>query len=167
MKISIDVFDPDSIDKAIKQLNDYSKGLDQKARNLCQRLADLGAWYAEWNFSQVAWTYSGTVDYAITVDRLSDNQYLIKAAGEGVLFIEFGAGITLGGGHPMDSQLGMGPGTYPNGKGHWNDPNGWWYKDEDGTKHKTYGNAPGMPMYNAAKDLRNEIKKIAQEVFRA
>ena len=167
MKISIDVFDVRSIDRAIKQLEDYSKGLNEKAKRLCERLADMGAWYAEWNFSNVAWTYSGTVDYAITVDRISDSQYIVKAGGEGVLFLEFGAGITLGYGPPLDELLGMGPGTYPNAKGHWDDPNGWWYKDEDGTKHKTFGNAPGMPMYNAAQDLRKEILKVAREVFQS
>ena len=39
MKISIDVFDSKSIDKAIKQLEDYKNDLNLKAQELCKRLA--------------------------------------------------------------------------------------------------------------------------------
>ena len=165
MKIAIDVFDKKSIDLAIRKLEEYKKGLNRKAEMLCERLAEKGAWYAEWNFSAIEWTYSGDVSYEITAKRLDENHYVVEAAGEGVLFLEFGAGATLGYGHPLADQMGMGPGTYPNAKGHWNDRNGWWYREEDGTKVHTYGNAPGMPMYNAAKDLRREIELAAREIF--
>ena len=164
MKISINIFDERSIDQAIEKLTEYENSLDQKAEQLCERLAELGAWYAEWNFSGVEWTYSGDVAYSIDVKRTGENQYAIIAGGQAVLFLEFGAGVTLGYGHPLAAEMGMGPGTYPNGKGHWDDPHGWWYVD-DGMKVHTYGNAPGMPMYNAAKDIRREILKVAREVF--
>lgn len=162
MKISVNVFDPASIDKAIKQLEDYAESLDRKAQELCERLAAMGATYAEWNFSVVL--YAGNIDYEITVERGEGNTYLIKASGETVLFMEFGAGIKHGYGHPQADQFGMGPGTYP-GKGHWDDPKGWWFGGKGNWTH-TYGNAPGMPMYNAAKDLRKEILQEAQEVFK-
>lgn len=154
---------PSSIDAAIKQLEDYSKDLDRKAQELCKRLADMGAMYAEWNFSGVL--YAGDIDYKITVDRVDTNTYAIKANGETVLLMEFGAGVKHGYGHPQAAEFGMGPGTYPNGKGHWDDPKGWWFGEKGNWTH-TYGNAPGMPMYNAAKDLRKEILDIAREVFK-
>ena len=153
---------PSSIDAAIKQLEDYSKDLERKAQEICKRLADMGALYAEWNFSGVL--YAGDIDYHITVDRLDENTYVIKADGESVLLMEFGAGVKHGYGHPQADEFGMGPGTYPNGKGHWNDPKGWWFGEKGHWTH-TYGNAPGMPMYNAAKDLRKEIMNVAREVF--
>lgn len=153
---------PSSIDAAIKQLEDYSKDLERKAQELCKRLADMGAMYAEWNFSGVL--YAGDIDYKITVDRVDENTYVIKADGETVLLMEFGAGVKHGYGHPQAAEFGMGPGTYPNGKGHWDDPKGWWFGEKGNWTH-TYGNAPGMPMYNAAKDLRKEILDIAREVF--
>lgn len=154
---------PSSIDAAIKQLEDYSKDLDRKAQELCKRLADMGAMYAEWNFGGVL--YAGDIDYNITVDRVDANTYAIQANGETVLLMEFGAGVKHGYGHPQAAEFGMGPGTYPNGKGHWNDPKGWWFGEKGNWTH-TYGNAPGMPMYNAAKDLRKEILDIAREVFK-
>lgn len=161
MKIKVSL-SPSSIDAAIKQLEDYSKDLDRKAQELCKRLADMGAMYAEWNFSGVL--YAGDIDYKITVDRVDANTYAIKANGETVLLMEFGAGVKHGYGHPQAAEFGMGPGTYPNGKGHWDDPKGWWFGEKGNWTH-TYGNAPGMPMYNAAKDLRKEILDIAREVF--
>lgn len=163
MKITIDALDPKSVDNAIKKLETYSRDLNRKAKELCERLADMGALYAEWNFSGVL--YAGDVDYHITVVEAEDGKYVIKANGESVLFMEFGAGIRHGYGHPQASEFGMGPGTYPNGKGHWDDPKGWWFGERGNWTH-TYGNAPGMPMYNAAKDLRSEILKEAQEVFK-
>lgn len=162
-KILVDVFDIYSIDEAIRQLEQYKESLDSKAEELCRRLADMGAMYAEWNFSGVL--YAGDVDYKITVERGEGNTYYINADGETVLFMEFGAGVKHGYGHPQADEFGMGPGTYPEGKGHWDDPRGWWFKDKSGTKIHTYGNAPGMPMYNAAKDLRKEILAVAREVF--
>ena len=165
MTIKINVFDPASIEAAKKQLEDYSKSLERKAQDLCARLAEKGLWYAEWNFSGIQWTYSGDVDCQLNVEQVDDTHYAVTAAGETVLFLEFGAGVRLGYGHPKANEMGMGPGTYPNAKGHWDSPHGWWYVDEGG-KHHTYGNAPGMPMYNAGQDLRKEILQVAREVFK-
>jgi len=162
LKIKVSL-SPSSIDAAIKQLENYSKDLERKAQELCKRLADMGAMYAEWNFSGVL--YAGDIDYKITVDRIDANTYAIKANGETVLLMEFGAGVKHGYGHPQAAEFGMGPSTYPNGKGHWDDPKGWWFGEKGNWTH-TYGNAPGMPMYNAAKDLRKEILDIALEVFK-
>ncbi|MBO6092493.1 MAG: hypothetical protein J6P40_02545 [Oscillospiraceae bacterium] len=162
MKITINALDPASVNAAIKKLNQYAKSLDEKAKLLCERLAQMGAMYAEWNFSGVL--YAGDIDYKIDVKQGEGNTYYITANGETVLLMEFGAGVTHGYGHPQAEEFGMGPGTYP-GQKHAFDPNGWWFKQGDQKIH-TYGNAPGMPMYNAAKDLRNEILKTAQEVFR-
>lgn len=155
--------DPASIDDAIRKLEEYSNSLERKANELCERLANMGALYAEWNFSGVL--YAGDIDFNVTVEPQGEGTYLIKAGGQTVLLLEFGAGARHGYGHPLAGELGMGPGTYP-GQKHAFDPKGWWFR-QGGNKIHTYGNAPGMPMYNAAQDLRNEIQKVAQEVFKS
>ena len=159
MKIKVSL-SPSSIDAAIKQLEDYSKDLDRKAQELCKRLADMGAMYAEWNFSGVL--YAGDIDYKITVDRVNANTYAIKANGETVLLMEFGAGVKHGYGHPQAAEFGMGPGTYPNGKGHWDDPNGWFYAHGK----RSWGNPANRCMYNAKKEVERNAQKIAREVFK-
>ena len=69
--------------------------------------------------------------------------------------------MTYGFGHPEAQEHGMGPGTYPDGKGHWNDPKGWY---TPGGQH-TYGNPPAMPMYTARKTIEEELPRIVKEVF--
>lgn len=158
-----------SIDSAIKELEAYQKKLKRLAKELCYRLALLGATRATLDFSRAI--YMGEKDFSISVDETKDG-YVVKANGESVLFLEFGAGIRYGYGHPLATKFKMGPGTYP-GKGHWDDPNGWWIpknKAESNTSDRgrhTYGNPPSMPMFNAAQDMRRNIKAIAEEVFRS
>ena len=59
----------------------------------------------------------------------------------------------------------MGPGTWSldsdSGKGHWDDPEGWYY--EHGKK--SHGNPPAMAMYDAAQTMVAELTTIAREVF--
>jgi len=153
--------DSASIDAAIAELKSYNAWVKTKAEELARRLADMGAVNVSLGYSRAV--YTGLNDISVTVEQRGVNSYAIVANGEAVLFVEFGAGVTYGYGHPEPSVEGvpMGPGTYPNGKGHWDDPRGWWIP---GGEH-TYGNPPSMTMYLTAKDLRNQLESIAQEVF--
>lgn len=135
-------------------LRDYQKWLERKSNELAKRLADMGATKTEINFD--AAYYDGDEDHAITVEPI-DGGYSVKASGRTVLFVEFGTGL-IGYGHP--ELHGMGPGTYP-GKGHWNDPNGWWYAHGQ----HSHGNPPNMPMYNTVKELEMELERVVKEVF--
>lgn len=96
----------------------------------------------------------------------------IIVSGEQVLFFEFGAGIRYAGqSHPKAGYLGLGPGTYP-GKGHWNNPRGWWYTASNpsdpnirkytsgggGSAH-TYGNPAYAPTYLAGKKIEAYLKR--------
>ena len=159
--ITIDIFNPASIDAAVKEIRDYANWVKRKTAELARRLADMGAVNVSLGYSRAV--YTGGNDISVTVEQQGENSYAIIANGEAVLFVEFGAGVTYGYGHPQPSVEGtpMGPGTYPSEKGHWNDPNGWWIP---GGEH-TYGNPPSMTMYLTAKELRNQLEDIAREVF--
>ena len=160
MKIKVELSEA-SIDAAIKQLNDYKNSLNRKAQELCERLADMGATNISLGFSRAI--YTGPMDFSVSVEQLTPNKYRVVANGETILFAEFGTGITYGGGHPLNSQFGMGPGTYP-GQTHALTVKGWYLPKDKGGGH-TYGNPPNMPVFNTAKDLRNEIERVAREVF--
>ena len=153
--IPLDVFDIDSVQNAAERLKAYYRRLDRQAREICGRLASLGAVRASLGFSRAI--YNGNNDVHIDVEQI-DSGYRINANGEAVLFIEFGSGAAYGYGHP-DPQ-GYGPGTYP-GKGHWNDPNGWWY----GHGQHSFGNPPAAAMYNAEQEIRQNIERVAREVL--
>ena len=150
------------IQKIQDELMVYRKWQEEKARELAERLAALGATVASIRFSRAV--YTGKKDVEVTVEALP-NGYKVKADGESVLFIEFGSGVTYGYGHPEAGEFGMGPGTYPDGKGHWNDPKGWYLPKSAGGGH-TFGNPPAMPMYEARKAIEQELPRIVKEVFR-
>lgn len=152
---------PSSVEQAIRQIEDYQKGIEQKAKELCRRLAQYGLILAEASFGGAA--YDGIKDVYVDVVE-TEKGYKIVASGDTVLILEFGAGVTLGYGHPQADEFGMGPGTYP-GQVNAMNPWGWWYADVDGSHH-TWGNPPSMTMYNTAKDLRREVEAIAREVFK-
>ena len=162
MKIKVSL-NTQSIDAAIKQLGEYNKQLDRKVDTLARRLAEMGAINVSIGFSRAI--YDGNNDFDVSVEG-ENGKYNIIVAGKSVLFVEFGAGVTYGYGHPEADKHGMGPGTYPDGKGHWNNPSGWWIPKSKGGGH-TYGNPPNMPVYNTAKDLRNEVERVAMEVFQS
>jgi hypothetical protein len=160
--ITIDIFNPASVDAAVKDIRDYSKWVQKKTKELSKRLAAIGVTLAAIEYSRVP--YHGLKDVNLSIEvGAKPNQYDIVAAGETVLILEFGAGVTYGYGHPQPSVEGtpMGPGTYPSEKGHWDDPKGWYIP---GGEH-TYGNPPSMAMYLTAKELRNRLLEVVQEVF--
>ena len=173
MKIVVDAFDIDSIDKAIRQLDHYSKDLERKANLLCEKLANIGYEVAFQIMGEHV--YSGETISSLQVQEVGKGQFVILAGSVALLFFEFGAGVN-GAGHPLAGDFGMGPGTYP-GQKHAFDPYGWWYPTDDSSLaistnkdgimwSHSKGNPPYMPMYNASRKIREDLLRIAQEVFR-
>lgn len=157
-KIIFDIMSPKGVARAASELREYAAWVERKENELRVRLASLGATVASIQFSRAI--YSGTNDVSVRVDD-TGSVAVIYAEGESVAFIEFGAGDKHGWGHPQAGELGMGPGTYPDAKGHWDDPNGWWYAHGQ----HTYGNPPAMAMYKAVQAMAEELTTIAKEVF--
>lgn len=164
--ITLNIFDPASISEAARELRDYSKWIKDKADELAQRLAEYGLTRIEIGYASAIYDEDkSNRDVNVTVEHRGDNQYAIVASGHDVLFLEFGSGIVYGGGHPLDGELGYGPGTYP-GQTHVPEPGYWWYTGEDGESHYSKGNAPSMVMYLTGIELELEMERIAREVFR-
>lgn len=157
-EIVIDPLDQSSIANGIKELQKYKAWVRAKENELRMRLATLGATVASIQFSRAI--YNGTNDVTVRVDN-TDSVAVIYAEGEAVAFIEFGSGAKYGYGHPMNNEFGTGPGTYPEGKGHWNNPNGWWY----GHNLHSSGNPPAMGMYQAREQMVEQLTQMARQVF--
>lgn len=147
----------------IAQLRQYKQSLNGKIRILVERLGSLGVNTADIKFHTAQ--YDGDNDFDVSAEWINDTTLLVIASGETVLFIEFGSG--LGGyGHPQAKDFGYGPGTYSDdesigGKHHWADPDGWYYRHGE----KSHGNPPARAMYDAGKEMRSQIVRIAKEVF--
>ena len=159
-KVTVDL-STSGIKRLQKAVREYKQWQKEKTDELTRRLAMLGATTASLRFSRAI--YTGPKDAVITVEEI-DNGYVVKAEGECVLFVEFGSGIKYGSGLPENAEYGMGPGTYPNGKGHWDDPHGWYLPKDKGGGH-TYGNPPTMAMYDARKTIEQDLVRIVREVF--
>jgi hypothetical protein len=162
MRIVIDPFDSKSVGNAIKELQRYKSWVQEKEEVLRQRLAQLGASVASIEFSRAV--YNGTNDVSVRVDD-NGRKATIFAEGSAVLFIEFGSGAKYGGGHPEAGKFGYGPGTYsdgPDGKGRWDDPNGWYFAHGQ----HSFGNPPAMAMVHARDAILEQLTAIAREVFK-
>ena len=155
--------DTKSINKAIKELEKYKRDLEQKKRTFMERLAEFGRNNASFLYPKG--------EISVSVVWKDENTIAVRASGEEIAFIEFGTGITYGGGHPKpviyDEGVArqMGKGTFPSDKGHWDDPNGWWYPLGNGEYAHTYGNPPTATMYNTARAMERQAQIIIKEVF--
>ena len=151
-----------SIKNALKEVRKYKAWVLEKEAELSRRLAEIGADVARIQFAGA--TYDGNNDVSVRVDS-TGSVAVIYAEGTAVAFIEFGSGSQMGYGHPTAGEHGFGPGTYsdgPDGKGHWDDPKGWYYAHDK----KSHGNPPAMAMYQAVQAMTEQITMIAKEVFR-
>lgn len=162
MKIVINPFDPKSVSDAIKELDRYKRWVQEKEKILRERLAQIGVSIASMEFNQAV--YNGTNDVSVRIEN-NGSKATILAEGSAVLFIEFGSGDKYGHGHPDAGKFGYGPGTWsngPSGKGHWDDPNGWYYAHGK----RSFGNPPAMAMVHARDAILEQFTAIAREVFR-
>lgn len=150
-----------TIKAATQELRRYAEWVAQKESELITKLAERGKDVASIKFASAQ--YDGTNDVSVRVDS-TGSVAVIYAEGEAVAFIEFGSGAAMGYGHPTAGEHGFGPGTWStgeSGKGHWDNPNGWYYKHGE----KSHGNPPAMAMYDAVQTMTAEITTIAREVF--
>lgn len=161
--IVIDGLSQENINSAIKEVQKYKAWVMEKEAELLRRLAERGADVARITFAGA--TYDGTNDVTVRVDQ-TGSVAVIYAEGKSVAFIEFGSGAAMGAGHPDAGKHGFGPGTWsdgPEGKGHWDNPDGWYYAHGK----KSHGNPPAMAMVGAIQAMTEEITQIAKEVFRS
>lgn len=164
-KISISL-SQSSIQAAIDELNKYKNSLKRKQEIFIERLAKEGIQVIRSTMESIPDEEKGS--YYTEIVNNSQGDIIgaaVRLSGDKILFSEFSAGITYGtSSYPLPSGSQYGMGTYP-GKGHWDDSNGWWYVDERGEKHHSYGNRAYMPMYHAEQAIIIQIGTIAKEVF--
>ena len=152
-----------SINNAIRELNDYAKWIEIKTKELIERVALVGAKEASMWFSSAI--YDGVNDVHVTVGAEGD-KWVIKANGQAVCFLEYGAGRYFnpsGHIHPKDKIVSgvVGIGEYGQGKGK---RQGWVFYGDDGATF-TRGNPPTAAMWRASEKMRNDLAQIARDVF--
>lgn len=169
MKIRIKLSDK-SLKAAIKELDSVRSRIERAQKLLLERLAEYGALRASLYYSIAQINEDDSrPEISVVVDH-NALKATIYAKSQDIGFIEFGAGSRFASRqHPLNGKLGTGPGTWsdgPNGKGHWNDPKGWWYKKNGQSKH-SYGQPPATAMYQASLDIQQECERIVREVLKS
>lgn len=156
------------INAAVKELRQYQSEITYKCQRFTERLAEIGLQTAKAILEQHIYTGETIGSLRIETDEKGEiTRIRIVVESEAILFLEFGAGIKFSGTvNPKAKEMGYGPGTYP-GKGHWDDPNGWWYLGDDGEWHHSFGIEAAMPMYKASVAMRQQIVSIAREIFKS
>lgn len=174
--IEISLNNEGSIKDAIKELRAYKKSINNKTRSLVSRLITAGLRVAHENVN-------GNGDKQIVTFSKDIHQSNLVVMGKIIitssphtddqgrtfyphLAVEFGAGIFYNNGNanPKASEFGMGVGTFPNQKYAIN-PGYWYYRDEAGVLHPSFGTEAKMPMYKASKAVIDQVNQIAKEVF--
>lgn len=164
-----------NLDKALRRIKTtQNKTLTMTSRIMLftQKLAEIGVGEASIRFQQAQ--YDGTNDVIVEFDREAYNKVTVIAKGKATLFIEFGTGIHYPDDHPLASRHGMKRGEYGKKQGK---KEKWVYYGEAGTNGtvlrtsdrgdvvRTRGNPASRSMYLASKEIRDNITKIAKEVF--
>jgi len=150
------------IDQAIRELEDYRKWLTERTKVFLEALAAEGVNIASVKFEQAI--YDGDNDVTCSIEERGENKVAVVATGKATLFIEFGTGIAYPDSHPEGADTGMVHGSWSEselGKGHWDDPNGWYYAHGK----KSHGNPANMSMYNTIRELETKFEDIARKVF--
>lgn len=170
------------IKSIIKDLEDYKKSFEDKRVIFLRRLMELGISMANKQLGE----FAGMVVFEKTIDEnggiivASDGEKLLKVwytdknltnersyEVSPLLLSEFGSGwlAEVASGVNMASPIGVvGQGTMP-GQKHAFDEKGWWWYDEAGEKHHSYGSAPTHPLYHAVIEMQTQIEIVAREVF--
>lgn len=148
--------------RAAEWLEDYSKNLKSKARDIISEMLKEGEYYAA--------NFLGHIDTGQTLASLGyreGDEGLLYISGAAI-WIEFGTGVVANRGsveHPKKAELGLSPwGAF--GEGHGSDPNGWYYLGDDGKVHHTFGIPANHFFYNTAQQLRKEYARLAKRAFK-
>ena len=169
-KITIGLTEQD-IDRAIRELAQYKTEFLQKVELLREKVADRLAVEAQSGFTgavvdDLIKGGQKIADVKVSVDNRA-NLSVVVASGEDAVWVEFGAGVYHNSSpgsspHPNGAELGFTIGSFGKGNGK---KETWGYY-EDGELKLTRGTPATMPMYRAVQTVCDDIRSIAQEVFR-
>ncbi len=168
--LNVNILDKQSVDTAIKRIEEYQKEVETKTIQLAQRLAEQGANIARIKVMEFGGFDTGDL-YSSIGGYFSSalNMGVIQVTSNHAAFFEFGTG-------PRGS-------ASPHPKGgvsHRSD--GWWTKADGKDMESMYGWQPitlsngdviyyteGQPakpfMYETARELEAQVERIAREVF--
>lgn len=155
-KITIDLND---IGKAIKELEQAKQWIEDCCDKLPKELAQDGADVADTIFQSVTSDEQGSSTVVYVDDK--PNDYTIKASGEAVAVIEFGAGTLTQPREVESSDIEIADGSWSKVNKQIYSTKGYWFYGG----HRMDGLGPHKPMLYAGQSIRRDAVKKAREVF--
>ena len=153
------------IDKAIAHIDRVENNLPAKLNILSERLCEYGIKIASFGFAAADYDGNNDVKVSSSPEWIDENTIAFYADGEAVTFIEFGAGVYQPT-YPKSDIIraySLYRGEYGQGKGK---RRGWvFYHPITGELTFTRGTPPARAMFDASEQMRQNILKIAKEVF--
>ena len=163
--------DPKSIEAAILEINQYKKDVENNARQLVQRLVDLGANIARVKVVEMGAFYSGELLSGVGgYYSPSLNAGWVKVTNDHAVFVEFGTGVVgMNNPHKNGEYLSKASWAYATGRTIFTTKDGrtgWYYPTDNGEYRFTEGMKSRPFMYETALELQRTFPKLAMEVFR-
>lgn len=156
------------IQKMIDEVNAYKQSLLNKNDEFVRRLAELGIPIINERIAEAKGDSDKEHNTYIRLNSYQDySQATLIVDGKDIAFIEFGAGVHYNGAagsspNPKGAELGYTIGSYGKGYGA-NDY--WYYVADTGESVRSYGTQATMPVYSTSVAMRQEMMRIAKEVF--
>lgn len=163
-----------SFRETARKIREYRRKLERKIEEFVEELAKEGMT----TINSVLSAHVETGQTIGSVELITDGsngvyKAKVQVTSDAIIFMEFGAGL-IGYGAPHAGEFGAGPGTYPskvqpqdrNGNyENWNNPDGWYFYDDNNRKRHVYGTVPSMPMYLGGKEMEQKLTEVAKRVF--
>lgn len=169
----VDILSVKSIEALQSKLKKYKESLDEKARILAERLAELGVEIAKVHVEDLNAFFTGELQNSLRSENVENTMhgavFAIITDSDHAAFVEFGTGqrgadspypYPLPDGVTWDYNVGQTI-RYNSVKGTYY----WFYPGDDGQWHYTEG-MPSRPfMYLTSLDLAKKVVDVAKEVF--
>lgn len=152
--------DGQEITRAINELEQFKREFTEKCNLLIEALTDYGVEVARIQVAKLDAVYTG--ELMNSIDGYYSPTYnvgIIKAGAYYAAYVEFGTGV-VGKGSPHPDPQGWQYDINQHGE------EGWVYYDDYSGKFRWTKGFKSRPfMYNTARDLERNCKRIAREVF--
>lgn len=167
-KLRINVFNPESIQRACDEIEKLEKIVDKKTIHAVKNVANTLQVKMKENYDTVAASgvegfQPNDSEYKLGQKKIDDKHRFVTIEGKSVLFVEFGTGITKADSPEARNILiagdVVGHGEY--GRGNGANPNGWYLNGE-----KTMGMDAQTPIYRARKEVSDEMPNLLKDTFK-
>lgn len=167
--ITIDIFDPSSISKAITLLKKYQSEIETNLSDSLEIVGKEAQEFCKPFFINYDKNEGRDAVLGVELEKYKDVPgFAVTAVGKGVGFLEFGAGLTADPGHPLAKNAPFPVGMWEYSKDHAQQGyrNGYWYWGGKKWTHKPDQLRFSRGLYNTTNWIRENAKDIIKRSWK-